>query len=183
MSSIRNLTLIVLYFSAASFAQTATAPQPATTDKTPQQLDHFNANSVDTAVDPCTDFYQYTCNRWIKDNPVPADEIFWGSFGKLQLWNTRFVHQTVLEVAAKPESPRSPIEQKVGDYWTACTDEKQRTASSLETLLPEIEKIDRMNSKGEIAEIIADLHLTIYGAWNPSEPRDVCCAVRLWLAT
>jgi putative endopeptidase len=168
MSSIHGLAVIVLYFSVTSYAQTAPMQQPATPDKTPQ-LDHFNPSNADTSVDPCDDFYHYACNRWVKDNPVPPDEIYWGSFGKLQLWNTSFVHQTVLEVAAKPESQRSPVEQKVGDYWTACTDVKQRNASSLDTLRPEIQKIDRMNSKGEIAEIVADLHLTISGASNPSD--------------
>ena len=168
MPSVRNLILIVLYLSLTFFSQAAPAQQPASGGKTPQ-LDHFNPKNSDTSVDPCTDFYQYACHRWIKDNPVPADEIFWGSFGKLQLWNTSFVHQTVLEVAAKPESERSPVEQKVGNYWTACTDQKQRNASSLDTLRPEIEKIDRMRDKGEIADIVADLHLTISGAWNPAE--------------
>jgi len=166
--SIRNLILIALCCSAASFGQTAPGQQPASADSTPQ-LDHFNPKNVDTSADPCTDFYQYACKRWIKDNPVPADEIFWGSFGKLQLWNTSFVHETALEVAAKPESQRSAVEQKVGDYWTACTDQKQRNASSLETLRLEIQRIDNMNSKGEIAEIVADLHLTIPGAWSPSD--------------
>lgn len=169
MSPIHKLILSVLCFSILPYAQTACAQQAASADKLPQ-LDHFNVNNIDASVDPCTDFYKYACNRWIKDNPVPADEVFWGSFGKLQLWNTSFVHQTVLEVAAKPESQRSPVEQKVGDYWTACTDDKQRNASSLETLRPEIDKIDHMSSKGEIAEIIADLHLTVSGAWSTSDP-------------
>lgn len=169
MSSIRNLILLAVYFSAIAFAQIAPGQQPADNGNAPE-LDHFNPKNVDTAVDPCNDFYQYSCKRWIKNNPVPPDEIFWGSFGKLQLWNTSLVHQTVLEVAAKPEPQRSAVEQKVGDYWSACTDQKQRNASSLASLRPEIQKIDHMTSKEQIAEIVADLHLTISGAWNPSEP-------------
>ena len=55
MSSIRNLILLVLCLSLASFSQTAPAQQPAAADKTPQ-LDHFNPKNVDTSVDPCTDF-------------------------------------------------------------------------------------------------------------------------------
>jgi putative endopeptidase len=110
-----------------SFAQTTSQDS----SKPAPQLDHFDPKKVDSSVDPCTDFYQYSCNRWIADNPVPPDEIFWDSFGKLQLWNETFLHQTVLEVAAKPANERTPVEQKVGDYWAACTDQKQQKCERL----------------------------------------------------
>jgi endothelin-converting enzyme/putative endopeptidase len=148
------------------FVQTA----PAQDFSKSVQLDHFDAKKVDAAVDPCTDFYQYACNRWIADNPVPPDEIFWGAFGKLELWNQTFVHQTVLEVAAKPAAERTPVEQTVGDYWSACMDEKQRNASALGTLRPQLDRIEAMRSKSEIADVVSGLHRSIPGAWNPADP-------------
>jgi putative endopeptidase len=154
---------LLSFFSLAAIAQST----PATdSSKSTPQLDHFDAKKVDPSVDPCTDFYQYSCNRWIADNPVPADEVFWGSFGKLQLWNETFVHQTVLEVAAKPAAERTPVEQKVGDYWSACTDEKQRNATALATLQPQLQRIETMRNKSEIADVVADLHRSVPGVWN-----------------
>jgi putative endopeptidase len=161
---------LVCFFSVAAFSQTMPATSANKSEQPLPELDHFDATKVDTSVDPCTDFYQYSCNRWIKDNPVPADEIFWGAFGKLQLWNEVLVHQTVLEIAAKPAAERTPVEQRVGDYWTACMDEKQRNATALETLRPALERIDHLRSTGEIGEIVAELHRSINGAWNPSDP-------------
>jgi putative endopeptidase len=158
---------LLICFSLSGFVQIAPAQDSS---KPTVQLDHFDPKKVDTSVDPCTDFYQYSCNRWIADNPVPADEIFWGSFGKLQLWNESFLHQTVLEVAAKPAAERTPVEQKVGDYWSACTDEKQRNATALDTLRPKLQRIEAMRSKSEIAEVVADLHRSVPGAWNPADP-------------
>ncbi len=154
-------------FARLTFAQTALAPDST---KSAPQLDHFDPKKVDTSIDPCTDFYQYSCNRWIADNPVPPDEIFWDSFGKLQLWNETFLHQTVLEVAAKPASERTPVEQKVGDYWSACTDEKQRNATALSNLQPQLTRIESMSSKSQIVDVVADLHRSIPGAWNPADP-------------
>ncbi|HXM22975.1 MAG TPA: M13 family metallopeptidase [Terriglobales bacterium] len=154
-------------FTHLGFAQNTPAQGSS---KSAPQLDHFDPKKVDASVDPCTDFYQYSCNRWIADNPVPADEVFWGSFGKLQLWNETFVHQTVLEVAAKPAAERTAVEQKVGDYWSACTDEKQRNATALDTLRPQLQRIEAMRSKSEIADVVADLHRSVPGAWNPADP-------------
>jgi putative endopeptidase len=151
----------------SGFAQTSSAKDSA---KSAPQLDHFDPKKVDSSVDPCTDFYQYACNRWIADNPVPADEVFWGAFGKLQLWNEAFVHQTVLEVAAKPAAQRSQAEQKVADYWNACTNEKQRNASAMNELRPQLAVIDAMRDKREIADVVAGLHRSVSGAWNPASP-------------
>jgi putative endopeptidase len=164
----RSFLIPVFLLSSLSFpgfAQTTPAPDSS---KPAPQLDHFDPKKVDTSVDPCTDFYQYSCNRWIADNPVPPDEVFWGSFGKLQLWNETSVHQTVLEVAAKPAAERTPVEQKVGDYWSACTDEKQRDATALDTLRPQLQRIESMDSRNQLVDVIADLHRSIPGAWNPN---------------
>jgi putative endopeptidase len=168
MRSVVVCWALICAFWSASLAQTIRAPQEKSSE--PPALDHFDASKVDASVDPCTDFYQYSCNRWIKDNPVPPDEIYWGAFGKLQLWNEAVVHQTVLEIAAKPAAERAPMEQKVGDYWSACIDEKQRNQIALETLRPALDGVDHMRVKGEIAAIVAELHLSIHGAWNPSDP-------------
>src|SRR5271167_25948 len=158
---------VVVCLSLCGFAQTAPTQDSS---KPVPQLDHFDAKKADPSVDPCTDFYGYSCNRWIADNPVPADEVFWGSFGKLQLWNETFVRQTVLEVAAKPAAELTPVEQKVGEYWSACTDEKQRNATALPTLRPQLQRIEGMHSKSEIADVVADLHRSVPGAWNPADP-------------
>ncbi len=40
-------------------------------------------NAIDRQVDPCQDFYQYSCGGWIKDNPLPDGKSIWGTFGKL----------------------------------------------------------------------------------------------------
>jgi putative endopeptidase len=164
--------LLLGFFSFPGFAHFALSQNNSTPDSTKSapQLDHFDPKKVDTEIDPCTDFYQYSCNRWIADNPVPPDEIFWGSFGKLQLWNESFLHQTVLEVAAKPAGERTSVEQKVGDYWAACMDQKQRNATALSNLQPQLTRIESMSSKSQIVDVVADLHRSIPGAWNPADP-------------
>src|SRR5438876_2489294 len=165
------LILVLCGFSFSAFSQNV--PEPSSTsvsDEHTPQLDHFDPKNVNSAIDPCTDFYQYSCSRWIEKNPVPADEVFWGNFGKLQLWNTAAVHQTILDTAAKPAAQRTPVEQKVGDYWSACTNQTKRDAAALDWLRPQLARIDGMSNKDQIADVLAFIHTSIPGAWNPSDP-------------
>ena len=144
--SMRVVGILILSFccfSLTSFSQTTPSPS----EQKALDLDHFDAKSVDSSVDPCTDFYKYSCNKWIEKNPVPADEVFWGSFGKLALWNTAAVHQTILDTAAKAPAQRTPVEQKVGDYWSACTNQSRRDETALASLRPQLARIDAINSK------------------------------------
>lgn len=43
--------------------------------------------AMDSAVDPCEDFYSYSCNGWIKSNPIPEGKTSWGTFLKLDQEN------------------------------------------------------------------------------------------------
>ena len=39
--------------------------------------DVFAAN-IDTTVNPADDFFLYANGKWIKNNPIPAEESSWG---------------------------------------------------------------------------------------------------------
>ena len=112
----RSLLLQLFLLGCFAHMGSAQATSAQASGKPAPQLDHFDPKKVDTSVDPCTDFYQYSCNRWIADNPVPPDEVFWDSFGKLQLWNESFLHQTVLDGGSKTgQQSALRSRPKVGD--------------------------------------------------------------------
>jgi len=87
--------------------------QPAPQAAIPQ-LDHFDVAQVDSSLDPCVDFYQYTCKKWIAKNPIPPDQANWWLGSKLIIWNQTVVRD-ILEKAAKDDPKRGPAEQKIGD--------------------------------------------------------------------
>src|SRR5882724_986433 len=33
------------------------------------KLEHFDPNMVDKTLDPCNDFYKYSCSKWLTANP------------------------------------------------------------------------------------------------------------------
>lgn len=139
---------------AGLFAQSNSSRMSANSDSV--ELDHFDVKMVDSAVDPCVDFYQYTCKKWIASNPIPPDQPGWGPDGKMQLWN-QDVLRDVLEKAAAAGSTRSAVEQKIGDYYGSCMDESAIDAKGVAPIKPELDRIDALQSKSQLAGELAHL--------------------------
>jgi predicted metalloendopeptidase len=53
-------------------------------------------SSMDFAVDPCTDFFQFSCGSWIRNNPIPEYKSRYGSFDQLSERNKK-VLRDILE--------------------------------------------------------------------------------------
>ena len=128
----------------AAAQQSPAKPQPV-----------LDLTSMDQSVDPCTDFYTYSCGGWMKKNPVPPDQSSWSAYGKLQDENTAQL-RGILEAAALPDPKRNAANQKIGDYYAACMDEKAVDAAGLKPLQPYLAEIDGLRSKSELAQVVAE---------------------------
>jgi endothelin-converting enzyme/putative endopeptidase len=128
------------------------------------KLQHFDPKLTDATLDPCQDFYKYSCQKWFSANPIPADQVYWGTGSGLNIWNLNVSRET-MELAAAKKSGRSQIEQQVGDYWSACMDEKGIDATASHQLAPELERIAAVKDKAALIDEVAHLHKTLPAAW------------------
>ncbi len=136
----------------ASFLPLASAQQPATAASKPEPA--LDVTSLDRSVDPCVDFFKYSCGGWIKSNPIPPDQSSWDTYSKMQDENLGRLRE-ILEAASAPDPKRDTASQKIGDYYSSCTDEKAIDAKGVEPLKPDLERIAKIGSKAEIADVAA----------------------------
>ncbi|MBC7883732.1 MAG: M13 family metallopeptidase [Anaerolineae bacterium] len=109
---------------------------------------------MDTSVSACTNFFQYACGNWIKNNPIPADQTTWGRFNELAERNRDKLHSILDTVVAKP----TPETQRISDYYGSCMDELTIQAKGSGALAPQLQRIANLKSKAQLAELIAELH-------------------------
>jgi len=132
---------------APSFAQTPAEPAAG-----------FNIDNIDKSQDPCVDFYQYACGNWLKKADIPADRSSWVSFEEVEERNLATL-RNILEKAAAGGPGRSAIDQKIGDYYSACMDEKAVDAKGLDPLKPELDRVAAASDKSALIESVARVHL------------------------
>src|SRR6267154_4862427 len=128
------------------------------------KLEHLSADQVNPQIDPCTDFYQYSCSKFFAANPIPPDRAAWGVAGPLQQWNETVLRQA-LEGAAAKKQGRTAVEQKIGDYWTSCMDESAIETASTKAFQAELKRIDDLKQKSQLVDQLAHQHSTIGDAW------------------
>jgi putative endopeptidase len=147
-----TLRLWITALAAASLFPMVHAQQPvATASKHEPALD---VTSMDRSIDPCVDFFQYSCGGWMKNNPIPPDQSSWSIYAKMQDESLGRL-RGILEAAAAPHAKRNAATQKIGDYYASCTDEKAIDAQGLSPLKPDLERIAKINSKAQIADVAA----------------------------
>ena len=114
----------------------------------------LDVDSIDKSVDPCSDFYTYSCGGWQKKNPIPPDQTSWNAYSKLQD-DTWVVLREILESAAAPSSSGNAPRQKIGDYYAACMDEQAVEKAGITPLNPQLDSITKLRSKAELANVVS----------------------------
>jgi endothelin-converting enzyme/putative endopeptidase len=118
----------------------------------------LDLGAMDTNVSPCTNFYQYACGNWRAKNPIPPDQSRWGRFNELAERNLR-IEREILEKAGQSSPSRSAVDQKIGDYYAACMDEKGVDGKGVHPIKPALDGIDAIHSKDQLAGELARLKL------------------------
>ena len=139
-----------------AFAQTPAAPQTDNAKpQAPAESRSFDASAIDKTADPCTDFYQFACGNWVKNNPIPSDQVRWArSFSVLQERN-RYLLWKELDAAAK--APKTPLQKQYGGFYAACMDTATVEKKGLAPIQPAWKLIANLTSANQLPKLLSTL--------------------------
>ena len=147
--------LAFLAVGAAVVAAPAQSPAPAASSAQPLRV--FDPSLIDKSVNPCDNFYRFSCNGWFQRNPLPADQISYGRFTELAEINRQQLKQ-ILEQAAVLGASRTANQQKIGDEYASCMDTAALDAKGLQPLEPELDRIAALQAAKALPVLLAHLH-------------------------
>jgi putative endopeptidase len=159
----KTFAFLLCFIASLAFAQQAAQPAPGSVPGTTlvepmlPYTPSLDVTAMDRSVDPCVDFYTYSCGGWQKKNPIPPDQVSWSVYGKLYEDNLVYL-RGILEQASLAKD-RDAVTQKIGDYYAACMDETAVEKLGARPLQPELDKIQALKSPSEIAPLVAGMHL------------------------
>jgi len=119
-----------------------------------QLLPGLDKQLIDPSVDPCVNFWKYACGNFPKLYPIPPDKAAYGS-GAIVFDHTQQVLHNLLDSVASPSAQHTPNEQKIGDFFASCLDEKAIDAEGLKPLQPELERISALTDKKQLTDLLA----------------------------
>ena len=118
----------------------------------------FDLADLDTTCNACQDFFEYANGGWIKRNPIPPEYASWGRFNEVQNRNQEIL-RTILEAAAGNKSAADgSIEQKIGDFYSACMNTEQIEAAGIAPIQPQLDRVAAIATLAQLEDEVARLH-------------------------
>ncbi|MBC7465065.1 MAG: M13 family metallopeptidase [Bdellovibrio sp.] len=151
------LSALAFSFSACAYAATAPAAYPKIVDET----------ALKESVNPCDDFYQFSCGTWLDKTVIPDDKksVYRQSTPMSDSVDERL--NKILESYAngKFEIPAT-YATKLADFYKSCMTADAHADESLQLLKTKIENIKKTQSAEQIANLAAGFQKAGTGLFN-----------------
>lgn len=97
-------------------------------------------SSINQSLNPCDDFYEYTCSRWIKTNVIPKGHSGWSTSKELSRKNLIILKNILEDTVVSNSLTTFNAEQEAIKYYQSCMNTSEidkRQIQPLENFLKE----------------------------------------------
>ena len=117
----------------------------------------INPANMDTTVAAGTDFYEYACGGWIKNNPLKPEYARVGTFDQLLENNQEQLRVLIEELSATPHEAGS-VAGKIGALYAMGLDSTKLNADGVAPIKEELAAINALATKSDVSKMVATLH-------------------------
>ena len=112
--------------------------------------------NLDTTAFAGTDFYQYACGGWMKNNPLTDEYSRFGSFDQLAE-NNRVQLQGLIEELATTQHPDGSIAQKVGGLYNIAMDSAKLNNDGIAPIMSDLNQIASIKTPKDVYMTLAEM--------------------------
>jgi putative endopeptidase len=156
---IASCARFLLLGAAVGVAMMMTWSRPADSQTTPTDsatqsalVSGIDLQFIDASVRPQDDFYMYVNGGWLATVEIPADKGRYGAFDKLGDDSTEELKSLIEGLG---DAPRDPDAQKIAILYASFLGEGKLDELGLKPIAHELERIDAISERKQIAALIA----------------------------
>ncbi|MBC7537313.1 MAG: M13 family metallopeptidase [Bacteriovorax sp.] len=146
------------------------------TNLQPTSKEVVDMSLVDQSMNPCENFFQYACGKWLTSNPVPADKSELYRFTEIDE-NTLLILKNILQTYQRGDNtPPQAESEKLGNAYSACLNADKNEISAKKAIAALLEKIHLLQNKKNLMPLLAGLHekginpfFALYSMQNPGD--------------
>ncbi len=118
----------------------------------------IDLTNLDTTAMRGTDFYQYACGGWMKNNLLTGEYARFGSFDLLAENNRKQLRELIEEIAAK-QADAGTVEQKIGDLYNLAMDSVKLNKDGFTPVAKQLNAINALKSTQDLTALLPELLL------------------------
>ena len=122
-----------------------------------QQTAGIKLENMEMTAKPGTDFYQYACGGWMKNNPLKPEYSSYGSFDVVAEENQKRIRELIEGLASQPQEKGS-LGQKIGDLYALRMDSVRQNKEGVKPVMADLERVAKVSTTEELIALVNQMN-------------------------